>query len=77
MPFVVERTAQAKGAVDADMTKKDRDAYHATVANLKVKDAALAATACAASTATTTRSAANTYAPTGGCSPPTSTMTAS
>jgi len=35
MPFVVERTAQAKAAVDAGMTRKDRDAYHAAVANLK------------------------------------------
>jgi hypothetical protein len=35
MPFVVERTAQAKAAVDADMTKNDRRAYDAAVRQLK------------------------------------------
>jgi hypothetical protein len=35
MAFVVERTPQTKAAVDADMTRKDRDAYRAAVAQLK------------------------------------------
>lgn len=35
MPFVVERTAQAKAAVDAQMTKRERDAYDAALESLK------------------------------------------
>ncbi|MEO9175986.1 MAG: hypothetical protein ABI317_10795 [Gaiellales bacterium] len=35
MPFVVERTAQAKAAVDDTMTRSERGAYAAAVASVK------------------------------------------
>ncbi len=77
MPFVVERTAQAKAAVDDTMTRNERGAYAAAVASLKGEGCRAGGYRLRGVDGDDYPLCSSTYAPIGGCSPPTSTTTAS